>query len=321
MIEALRRQIPWMLFGNGWNPVRPLVHWYNSRIVDRYITQEFEDQLSLHQTSTKAGEGSFGKTLIDLIQHTYLQTISTEKHIDEQFKSTGLRQIKLFLFAGTDSTSTTACYLYHILSEEPDVVKKLRAEHESVLGSNIDTASTITSQPKLLNHVPYTTAVIKETLRLFPPLSSTRAGEAGFSASDDDGRQYPTENCLIWSVHHAIQRDPKYWPDPDLFLPERWLVQAEDPLYPVKGAWRPFEHGPRGCIGQELAMMTMKLMLILTVRKYDVKSAYEEWDRSRGVQGNRTVRGERAYQAWNGTPTEGIPCRVEMTKGEKVYEV
>lgn len=200
-----------------------------------------------------------------------------------------------------------------MVSEHPSALNCLRAEYDEVITSNIsETASLIVAQPQLLNKLPYTSAVIKETLRLFPAPSSTRAGEPGIFVQGEDGRQYPTEGCLVWSVHQAIHRDPSYWSEPDSFIPERWLVPPEHALYPVKGAWRPFEFGPRNCIGQKLATMLMKLTLIMVVRKFRIRSAYHEWNQLNPARGKKTVAGERAYQAWNGTPDAGLPCRVEL---------
>ena len=109
--------------------------------------------------------------------------------------------------------------------------------------------NSICEKPHLLNQPPFTTAILKEILRLFPVVPSTRAGEPGYSVRDEPGRLYPTDGCLVWSVHHAIHRDPALWPQPYLILPERWLVSSEDLLFPRKGAWRPFEFGSRNCIG------------------------------------------------------------------------
>ncbi|KAI0848483.1 cytochrome P450 [Daldinia vernicosa] len=71
---------------------------------------------------------------------------------------------------------------------------KLRAEHDAVFGADItETANTMREQPHLLNRLPYTTAVIKESLRLFPPASAMRGGQPGVYLQDDKGNRYPTE--------------------------------------------------------------------------------------------------------------------------------
>jgi cytochrome P450 len=59
-------------------------------------------------------------------------------------------------------------------------------------------------------------------------------------------------------------------------MPERFLVSEGDPLYPVRGSWRPFEQGPRNCLGQTLAMLYLRVTLAMTVRVFDIKDAYSE---------------------------------------------
>jgi len=134
---------------------------------------------------------------------------------------------------------------------------KIRAEHDTVFGPDLSLAAVaISADPRLLNKIPYTDAAIKEALCLLPPASSIRQGAAGADLVDEEGNHYHTENCMVYILHFVQQRDPEYFVRPDEFLPEHWLVGPEDPLYPgVKGAWRPFEYGPRNCIDQLNVML------------------------------------------------------------------
>ena len=119
---------------------------------------------------------------------------------------------------------------------------------------------------------------------------------------------------MIWILHQALQRNTTYWKQPDEVVPERWLVGPEDSLYPVKGAWRPFEHGPRNGIGQGLVLLELRVALALTIREFDIKAAYHEWDKMRATKGIKTVDGERAYQVEEGGPhpADRFPCRVSF---------
>lgn len=105
-----------------------------------------------------------------------------------------------------------------------------------------------------------------------------------------------------------------FWPQPDSFIPERWLVSDGDPLRPMKGAWRPFEWGPRNCIGQELALLELKLVMVMTLREFNITASYDAWDQIQGKNEPRTVNKERAYQVLRGTtrPADGFPCRVKV---------
>ena len=306
-----------------WNPFRPLYHWHYTRILDRYMGRELEHRLAAHQDASETGGAGGGrsKTVIDLALDKYLEDLEEQpgskatRSMDATFKKFAMSQMKVFILAGHDTTSSTLCHIYHLLSNHSPALKQVRAEHDHVFGSDLSqTEAAISENPHTLNQLPFTVAVIKEAMRLFPAASSTRNGEPGFSLVED-GREYPTDGCIVWSLHQAIHREPLYWPQPDTFIPERWLVSKGDPLYPVKGAWRPFEFGPRNCIGQELAMLEIKLVMVMTLREFDIKTSYEEWDRANGKPGPRTVGGERAYQVLDGTtrPADGFPCRVEAT--------
>lgn len=318
LVNGLRMQVRWLTFGaevnpfKRSNPMRPLIHWYNTRRMNSYVSKEIETRsFEIQKVNDRSHEG--GKSIIDLVLTAYLsQEVDRETRVlDSEFKNFTMNQVKLFLFSGHDTTSSTVCYLFYILATQPAVLARLRAEHNSVLGPLIsETAVLVQSNSFLLNQLPFTSAVIKETLRLYPAVSSTRAGEPGFCVTDNQGRRYPTDGLLVWANPQPIHRDPKYWHQPDDFIPERWLVASDDPLHPVKGAWRPFEHGPRNCIGQELAMIEMKVIIILTTRRFDFKLAYEEVDSARKPGRINTVYGERGYQIERAQPSDDLPCRV-----------
>ena len=286
--------------------------------MDRYLSRELDNRFAMRQDIKQDIKNKRSKPVVDLALDAYLAEQPEKASIrglDPTFKEFAMSQMKTFLFAGHDTTSSTLCYAYHLLSKTPTAKQKLCAEHDEVLGPDPSkAASLISSTPHLLSKLPYTLAVIKETLRLFPAASSVQSGEKDFFVTVD-GQQYPTEGFMVWSAHYAIGRAPEFWPQPDTFIPERWTVPEGDPLYPVKGAWRPFEFGPRNCIGQELAMLESKLILAMTVRTFDVVADYETWDRLHPRKGIKTVKGERAYQILVGSakPSDGLPCRVLLT--------
>ncbi|KAH7018851.1 hypothetical protein EDB80DRAFT_524785, partial [Ilyonectria destructans] len=101
--------------------------------------------------------------------------------------------------------------------------------------------------------------------------------------------------------------NPRYWARRDEFLHE---------LFPPRAGWRPFEHGTRLCIGQDLAMREIKATLACVVRQFDVEDCYAEVD---GESGNvprggwdlSQVGGHRAWlvEAGSAHPAEEFPCR------------
>lgn len=112
--------------------------------------------------------------------------------MDADFKRFAMSQMKVCILARHDTTSSMLCYIYHTLSLNPLALQRVRAEHDDTFGSNLtQSKAAITANSHALNRLPFTLAVIKETLRLFPPASATREGEPGFCLTQD-GHQYPT---------------------------------------------------------------------------------------------------------------------------------
>lgn len=209
MTSALRDQIKWCTFGlepnplTHINPIRPFVQWYNTRRMNGYINRELENSYTANRGD------SADKSIVSLALNSYLDEESTIKRaqgMDATFKEFARSQIKVFLFAGHDTTASTICYIYHLLSRNPTALEQVRAEHDTVFGKDLTrTTSLITSNPHLLNQLPYTLAVIKESLRLFPVVTIPRAGVAGQHLTDSDGCKYPTKDCLVWGNHHALR--------------------------------------------------------------------------------------------------------------------
>ncbi|KAL6717352.1 hypothetical protein ACLMJK_005267 [Lecanora helva] len=322
--SALRSQIRWLSFGNEanlferWHPLRPIMTRLNTRSMVSFVSCELDRRFLRNVNHLDSARRERSRTIIDLALDQYLLEQKDKSNgihsMDATFKDAATCQIRTFLFAGHDTSSSTLCYCFHLLSIHSQVRDAAIKEHDNILGPNPEqAASVLTEKPHLLDQLPYTWAVIKETLRLYPPASSTRQGEPGFDINAQDGCQCPTEGFLVWSNHLAIHRNPNSWNQPDDFLPERWLTENPDPLRKAeKGAWRSFEYGPRNCIGQNLSLLELKLTLAITLRRFRVESSYDEFDKTNPRKTPKTVDGDRAYQVLSGAahPSDGFPCKV-----------
>merc|ERR1711939_415493 len=317
---ALINQLAWCDAGIHSNPlqyfnfIRPLMLRYNTWRMNTYIDPYIKkNYLTIDQGLSKRQQA-------DLMGRAYLRdnkpSASMSEKVDPQFFEFMRAQIKLFMQAGHDTTAASIVYSLYLLQKHPKSLSRLRRELDQVFGPLVNaTCDQLSDTPQLLGQCNFLNAVVKETLRLFPPTASARFGETDMFLHDTNGTAMPTKGFLLVSNHHGIHHNPRFWPQAEDFLPERWLAEPDDPLYPVQNGWRPFERGPRNCIGQELAMTEIKLVIAVIAREFDIHDAYAEVDAKKRNRGRGLcVNGERAYPIFRGGghPSENFPCRVPL---------
>ncbi|KAL4559754.1 hypothetical protein LXL04_031899 [Taraxacum kok-saghyz] len=169
--------------------------------------------------------------------------------------------------AGTDTTATVLEWVMAELLKNPVVMKKAQAEVREILVGK----DGITEED--IEKMTYLKAVIKETLRLHPPLPMLVPSVASKDVKVM-GYDIP-EGTSVMTNAWAIGRDPKHWDNPEEFRPERFLGSNID----FKGhdfELIPFGAGRRICPGITLAMTTNENLLATLINKFDWKLANEE---------------------------------------------
>jgi len=152
------------------------------------------------------------------------------------------------LLAGHETTALTISYALYALSENPASQQRLRAELEAVGTRALDAGD--------LEQLPYLDAVVRESLRLFPPAwLLSREVTVAFPLA---GYEMPVGVELACSPY-AMQRDPRFFREPERFLPERWLDTGR--AAPPRYAYIPFGAGARSCIGMHFARQEAALVL------------------------------------------------------------
>ncbi|KAJ7071426.1 cytochrome P450 [Mycena amicta] len=167
-----------------------------------------------------------------------------------------------FLFASQDAMSSGLIYGFQHLVDHPEILAKVREEQQRVLKGNYDAPLTL----ELMDEMPYLQAVVKESLRVKPPVvmvpyKSTKA----FPISED--YTVPAGSMLIPSFYNSLH-DPNVYPEPDEFNPERWL-DATGPANSNPKNYMVWGSGPHRCIGVEYATMNIALVLGIAAMMFD----------------------------------------------------
>lgn len=173
-------------------------------------------------------------------------------------------EVNTILLGGSGPMGLALTYSWFLLSKNPEKREKLSTELDDVLGGDSPTMKDV---PEL----EYTEKVLKESMRLYPPVwtlgrEATEEVEIGGYTIQEDAAL----NLTPWSVH----RDPTYYDDPEAFRPERWTEEkvAERPDY----SYFPFGGGPRQCIGKHFAMLQGQLVLATLAQEYELELVSDE---------------------------------------------
>ena len=174
-------------------------------------------------------------------------------------------QILMHLSNGFNGPSITAAWLAYVLATHPDVEEKLIAEIDSISGGNSD----YDLQYEDLMALTYTTQVIKETMRVYPPMPVTIRRSLKDGAL---GRYRIRTGDIILVGTLAAQRDPRYWgPNADEFDPNQFAM--EKVVNRPRHAFIPFSIGKRQCMAQEVTFMMLRVLLFEVYKRYRLRLA------------------------------------------------
>jgi len=173
-------------------------------------------------------------------------------------------EVMTLFIAGHETTAILLNWAWYLLAKHPLVEAKLVEEITMVLGGSPPTVYD-------LGRLPYTDMVIKETLRLYPP--SWIMGRQAIEDVKIGGYVIP-KGSLVFVSPYLMQRDSRYFEDPEIFNPERFAENLEKRL--PRGVYFPFGSGPRLCIGQSFAMMEARLILATIVQRFHCALASDQ---------------------------------------------
>lgn len=161
-------------------------------------------------------------------------------------------EVMTIMLAGHETTALALTWAFYLLAEHPEVYNRLQEEVDRVLNGRLPTFADL---PELT----YTTMVIEETLRLYPPAYAI----ARFGQGPDQVSGYDLpKNAVVTLSPFLTHRHPDFWEEPERFDPERFTPERKAERH--RFAYIPFGAGPRLCIGNNFAM-TEAILLLATI--------------------------------------------------------
>jgi cytochrome P450 len=186
---------------------------------------------------------------------------------DTEGDGTGMSDLQLrdeamtIFLAGHETTANAMTWTWYLLSQHPEVESRLHTEIDSALGGRDATFDDLAA-------LPYTRMVLAESMRLYPP--AWAIGRRAIAPFEAGGYTIPARSVVLMS-QYITHRDPRYFPDPERFDPERWTPEAQASR--PKFSYFPFGGGARVCIGEQFAWMEGILLIATIAQQWKMRLA------------------------------------------------
>ncbi|KAH6643222.1 cytochrome P450 [Boeremia exigua] len=236
----------------------PLLDALFTRFEPKWVTAQRKEhcQHSADRVDQRLEQGSDQPDIWNLV----VSAQSTEKALSlEEMHSNA----ELFMLAGSETTATLLSGLTFYLLSQPEKWARLTREIRTAFQTTEDMSFESLAECKYMN------ACLKEALRIYPPVPIGSPRVIPENGQEILGRWIPQDTRV--SVHHySTYHSESNFRDPDAFAPERWLGE---PLYAndIQEAHQPFGFGHRNCLGQNMAMHEMRLILASIVLRFDLQ--------------------------------------------------
>lgn len=229
-----------------WLPIPEKSRWReNVHILDSFITKIMADR--------KASGHDKG----DLLSMLLLAVDSEGDGTGMSEKQARDEAMTLFL-AGHDSTAAALAWTWYLLARHQDVQDKVAAEVLATFGTE-------PPHPDGARKLTFTTAVLKESMRLYPPV--WLIPRQSVAETEIGGYRIPP-GSFVYAWTYALHRSPRFWAEPEEFQPERFLPENESKVIPH--SYIPFGEGPRGCIGNHFAMLESTLIVACVLQRFSL---------------------------------------------------
>uniref|UniRef100_A0A4W6EVM8 aromatase n=1 Tax=Lates calcarifer TaxID=8187 RepID=A0A4W6EVM8_LATCA len=259
-IISRRQRTPWFwpdfvynYFGEGreHNKTLKILHSFTYSV----ITERSENISNTEPDSDSDQGPKKRRAFLDMLLKT------TDENGNKMSNQDIQEEVDTFMFRGHDTTAASMNWALHLLGSHPEAHSKVQQELQEVFGTS-DRSINMEDLKKLR----YLECVVKEALRLYPSVPFFAR-----SLCEDchiNGFKVPKgANAII--VTYALHRDPRYFPEPEEFRPERFLPENSVGRPPY--AYIPFSAGLRNCIGQRFALMEEKVVLASILRNFNVE--------------------------------------------------
>jgi cytochrome P450 len=181
------------------------------------------------------------------------------------------------VFAGSDTTAIALRAIIYLLLRNPSKLQKLLEQIDTADAAGL--LSNPVSYKETQTHLPYLNAVTKEAMRMHPSVGLLLERHVPAGGVTICGHHIPA-GTIVGITGWVLQHDPKVYPNPEVFEPERWIENTPEKLQEMERSFLAFGAGSRTCIGKNISLMEMAKIVPQLLREYKISLADEgrKWE-------------------------------------------